>query len=363
MDGLSLCVPHGEDALYSLRPNIAIAPPGTAQGAVDLDGFFGLAPSARALYEPFREGQLAIVHAAGIRHPTRSHFDAMRNMEQGAAGSLPVGARPGWISRMLAATSQRGDSALRGIAVDRFLPTAMTGSGEALAIMDPRTFTVMGREPVDRGALARMYEAEVGAGRDIARNTLKALERIERTRFDVRQPKVGGGYPDSEFGAKLALASAWIRAGVDVEVLTVDYGGWDFHRDLGATDGLMARHLDDLARGLAAFARDLGPELRRVTLVAWSEFGRRAAENASGGLDHGHGGTMLVLGGHVAGGRVHGRWPTLAADALDDGDQAITTDARDVLAEVARERFGAEAVDRVFPAFEPHFPGIVSRAL
>lgn len=360
MDGLSLCVPYGEDALYTLRPELAIPPPGSPRGAVDLDGFFALAPAARALYAPFRAGELAIVQAVGLQHPTRSHFDAMRNMEYGSLGRAAHGSRPGWIARLLAVTEPRGDSMLRAVAVERFLPAALAGSSDALAISDPRTFTVLGRDREDRRALAAMYDHERGFGRDVARNTLRTLEQIERTRFDVREPPTGEAYPDTEFGRKLALTSAWIRAENDVEVLTLDYGGWDHHRNLGAQDGMMAMQLDGLARGLSAFARDLGPDLGRVTLVAFSEFGRRAAENASGGLDHGHGGTMLVLGGHVKGGRVHGCWPTLGADALDDGDLAITTDARDVLAEIALERFGASALGNVFPSFEPRTCGVVS---
>lgn len=360
MDALSLCVPYGDDALYSLRPELAIAPPKSANGAIDLDGFFALAPAARALYAPFRAGQLAIVHATGLRHPSRSHFDAMRNMEHGCSGLAPIGARPGWISRLLESTQPRTTASLRAIAVDRFLPTALAGSSEALAILDPRTFTVLGREPTDRHALAAMYDAEVGRGREVARSTVDALERIERTRFDVRDPSVGEAYPETEFGRKLALTSAWIRAEVDIEVLTLDCGGWDHHRNLGPIDGSMARQLDDLARGLSAFARDLGPDLGRVTLVACSEFGRRAAENASGGLDHGHGGAMLLLGGHINGGRVHGRWPTLAASALDNGDLGITTDSRDVLAEIACNRFGATELGNVFPSFEPRSCGVAS---
>ncbi len=360
MDGLSLCVPHAEDALYALRPTLAIPPPRSTGGAIDLDGFFGLAPAARALYEHFRAGELAIVHAAGLRHPTRSHFDALKNMEHGTVDLAPSGARPGWISRLLGATPPRGNGFLRGIAVERFLPTAMVGSGEALAIADPRSFTVLGRDPADRRALAAMYEAEDGSSREIARNTFQALEQMERTRFEVRQPRAGAEYPDTDFGAKLALTSAWIRARVGVEVLTVDYGGWDHHRNLGAVDGSMAEKLDELARGLSAFARDLGPDLDRVTLVAWSEFGRRAAENASAGLDHGHGGAMLVLGGNVVGGRVHAHWPTLAAGALDSGDLAITTDARDVLAEIARNRMGVSDMANVFPGFTPRVLGVVS---
>ena len=79
-----------------------------------------------------------------------------------------------------------------------------------------------------------------------------------------------------------------------------------------------------------------------------SEFGRRVTENASGGLDHGHGNLMLLLGGGVVGGRMHGGWPGLAPGALLDGDLPATNDYRAVLAEVLERRCGV-AGGQVFP--------------
>ena len=87
----------------------------------------------------------------------------------------------------------------------------------------------------------------------------------------------------------------------------------------------MTRQLAELAGALAAFDADLGPGMSRVTLVTLSEFGRRVAENGSRGTDHGNANTVLLLGGGVQGGRVHGDWPGLAKDQLDDGDLAVRT--------------------------------------
>jgi uncharacterized protein (DUF1501 family) len=86
-----------------------------------------------------------------------------------------------------------------------------------------------------------------------------------------------------------------------------------------------------------------------VTIVTMSEFGRRVEENASAGCDHGHGNSMFVLGGGVNGGQIYGTWPTLAPDALDDGDVAITTDQRDVLSELVSKRLLNSNLATVFP--------------
>lgn len=121
----------------------------------------------------------------------------------------------------------------------------------------------------------------------------------------------------------------------------------------------MARLTDELSRTLHAFDLDLLPtSIDQVTVVAMSEFGRRIAENASRGLDHGHGGCMLLMGGGIAGGRVLHRWPGLAPPALDRGDLAVTIDYRDVLAEVLARRAGKADLDQVFPGHTPSFSGV-----
>jgi len=113
----------------------------------------------------------------------------------------------------------------------------------------------------------------------------------------------------------------------------------------------MGTKLTELATALAAFDADLGDRMANTTLLTLSEFGRRADENGSGGTDHGHGNLMLALGGGVAGGRVHGRWPGLGEEALDGGAVAAATDYRDVIGEVLQKRCGAGSLAEVFPGF------------
>ena len=121
----------------------------------------------------------------------------------------------------------------------------------------------------------------------------------------------------------------------------------------------MTRQLAELAGALAAFDADLGPDTSRVTLVTLSEFGRRVAENGSRGTDHGNANTVLLLGGGVQGGRVHGDWPGLGRDQLDDGDLAVRTDYRDVLADVLRSRSGLSDLSAVFPGHRATTSGYV----
>ena len=148
------------------------------------------------------------------------------------------------------------------------------------------------------------------------------------------------------------------KSGAPVQVIALDYGDWDMHAGLGRVDGgWMRDKLTELSSALAAFATDLGGAFASTTLVTLSEFGRRVGENASGGLDHGHGNAVLLLGGGVVGGRVHGTWPGLGADRLVDGDLAGTTDYRSVIGEVLQKRCGAGSLSAIFPGFARHPPG------
>ena len=149
-----------------------------------------------------------------------------------------------------------------------------------------------------------------------------------------------------------------IRADVGARVITVDFGGWDMHTDLGNLDaGNMTERLAELAKSVAAFFTDIGSIASRVTVVTISEFGRRVVENGNRGLDHGYGNCMLLLGAGVKGGQVHGRWPGLGTAKLVDGDLDITADYRSVLAEVVRSRFPDTSVPAVFPDFQPEALG------
>ena len=140
-----------------------------------------------------------------------------------------------------------------------------------------------------------------------------------------------------------------MKAGVGLRAATIDVGNWDMHVAMGGVgEGWMTRQLTELGLALAAFHADLGDRAKDLTLVTLSEFGRRVAENGSGGLDHGHGNVCLLMGGGVIGGKVYGRWPGLSKDNLDNGDLAGTTDYRTILAEVMEKRSKLSATS-VFP--------------
>jgi len=369
VDGLSMVVPHGDAAYYAARGSIAIGPPaaGKPETAIDLDGFFALHPALEPL-EPFWDARrLAVVHACGSPHPTRSHFDAQDYMETGTPGVKTT--LDGWLSRGLVARADASPSPFRAVALGPSLPRTLRGDVGALAMPSVRDFDVRpDMSPVTGGVNARrgfeaLYEQGVqdlihGTGRETF-EAVKMLKAADPQRFE---PPNGTRYPRSDFGVKLRQVAQLIKADVGLEVAFADIGGWDTHAGQGNERGQLAFRLADFARGLAAFARDLGHRMENVLVLSMSEFGRTVRENGNRGTDHGRGTAMLVVGGAIRGGRVYGRWPGLAPEQLFEGrDLEVTTDFRQLFAEVAWKHLGVPRDAQIFPGFVPSpetLPGV-----
>lgn len=359
-DGLSVLVPYGEDAYHRSRPTLGI---GKRDGVLDLDGFFGLNPALAPLVSHYREGRLALLHAVGSSDQTRSHFEAMNAMERGlaAAGS---GEASGWLARHLLVTQGATASPLRAVAFGAIMPDSLRGGTEAIAIESLRDFrlVVPGKESSGAmmDAIADLYRDGKDEMAHAGRETLQVLETLNRLNVDRYVPSAGAVYPKSDLGEGLRQVALLIRSGLGLEVAALDKGGWDTHVAQGSTSGWLTGLLDDLGRSIAAFATDLGSELSRVTLVVMTEFGRRVQENSGLGTDHGRASFMMVLGGNVRGGKVHGRWPGLEPDQLEEpGDLRVTTDYRNVLAEILAKRAGGRDLEKVFPGLRRESVGIV----
>ena len=364
LDGISAIVPYTEGKhYYDARPSQAVLEPGGGGDAViDLDGQFGLHPSLAPLHEIYQEQDLAIVHATGLTDATRSHFDAMQFMEKGTPGDKSLGT--GWIGRHLQSAAWENESPFRAVGMGVMIPQSLRGPVSPLSIQSIADFHFRGREDELRKlqqSLAAMYTVEaehspLGGQADLVWETIDTLQQLDASNY---RPHTDVEYPPGEYGMALQQVAQLIKADVGLEVACIDIGGWDTHEQQGTREGMLRALLDSLARGLSAFYADLGDHMQNITLLAMSEFGRRVQENSSQGTDHGHGNIMFLMGGGIVGGQVFSRWPTLAPEALDDGDLAITTDYRDVLAEVLQGRLLNPAVSEIFPNYTPTKLGLV----
>ena len=364
MDSLSAVAPYAEGArYYDARPTLAVPEPGKSpQAALDLDGRFGLHPTLAPLQEIYQQGDLAIVHAVGSPDPSRSHFDSMRYMEYGVPGDKSIST--GWLGRHLQSAAWQNGSPFRAVGMGAMPPDSLRGPVAPLALESIADFHFKGREGELRQlrqSLNQLYavNAPTGALDAQAKLVFETIDVLDKLNANTYQPAAGANYPDDEFGLGLRQIAQLIKAGLGLEVACVDLGGWDTHENQGVFDGGYNALLESLGRGLSAFYADLGDKMQRVTLVTMSEFGRRVAENGSQGTDHGHGSVMFVMGGGANGGQVFTRWPSLAPAALDNGDLAITTDYRDVLAEIISRRLLNPSLDKVFPGHQPAPVGVV----
>jgi uncharacterized protein (DUF1501 family) len=364
-DILNMVVPHGDDAYYRARPTLGIARPDDSNTkqelrTVDLDGFFGFHPSMKPLLNAWQDNQLAIIHACGAPDESRSHFKAMELMERGVDDEK--GPASGWIGRHLATLNTGNQSPLRAVGFGDLPIRSLTGGVPITALRSIVDFHLGG----DPRALAQMQSAlnTLYRGSDdlsvIGQETLELMGTLATLDPLGYEPASGQAYPQTEFGLGLKQIAMLIKAEVGLEVAAIDLGGWDTHFAQGGSEGLMAGLMKELADGLAAFHADTVDQADRLTVVTMSEFGRRLSENGSLGTDHGHGSMMMLMGGNVHGGKVHGLWPGLSEGQLvGPGDLAVTTDYRDVLAEVLTKRLNNSAVAQIFPDYTPTIGNIL----
>ncbi|HEX9892949.1 MAG TPA: DUF1501 domain-containing protein [Gemmatimonadales bacterium] len=361
VDGLNMIVPHGDAAYYRERPRIAIP----RSALVDLDGHFGLHPGLAGLGPFWEGGSLAVVHAVGSPDSTRSHFDAQDYMESGTPGlkSTP----DGWANRYCRHAREHSETPFRAVAFGPQLPRILAGPSPALAIDDLRTFGLQTARREGNDKLTRAFEAlyQGSATGLLATSSAEGFDAIQRLRQadpTRHRPANGAEYPRGRLGQHLTQVAQLIKAELGLQIAFVDVGGWDTHVNQGAEQGQLSARLTELGAALAGFATDLGERMRDVVVLTMSEFGRTVRENGTSGTDHGHATAMLVLGGGVKGGRVVGRWPGLDPSARFEGrDLAVTTDFRDLFAEVLTRHLGQADLSAIFPEHKTGpatFPGV-----
>ncbi len=349
MDGLSLLVPHSDPNYYRYRPRIAVARPGEAGGALDLDGRFGLHPRLAPLLAAFSAKELAIVANAGSPHPTRSHFAAQDHMETGVLGASSA-RQVGWLGRALSSLLPGELGTLPALSLSDKAPLALRGFAPAISVRSLGDFHVAAKGPLLQGfddLYAEGREPALVSGRralEVSRRLKPLVERHGTAENGARYPKRGRAF--REIGAL-------IKARVGLRAAWVDLGGWDTHRNQGnGEQGELAKNFELLGSSLAALRADLGSRFGDVVVLVMSEFGRTVRQNGSGGTDHGHGSAMLVLGGKVNGGRIYGAFDGLAPAHLHERrDLPVTTDYRDVLAELCERQLGVRDMTRIFPGY------------
>jgi uncharacterized protein (DUF1501 family) len=382
VDGLSVVVPHADPDYRRNRPEIAIASPGAADGALRLNAHFGLHPALAGLMPWWQSGRLGFVHASGSHDPTRSHFDAQDHMESATPGrrSTPEG----WMNRLLTELAAGPtDPQVQGVNLGTAMPRILAGPAQVAALpLAVNDRPGIAPSAAQTAALDRLFAAQPSTER--AWSTLRQTQ--ETITQAMAQPAMS---PSSMSPANMGASGMTQAQGMDagtapgavplvglaneasrlgrllrhepgLRAAFLSVGGWDTHVAQGAARGALADRLRGLAGGLNALAGQLGEQLDHTVIVVLSEFGRTVRQNGTRGTDHGHGNVMWLLGGPVQGGRVAGEWPGLEQSAQHDGrDLAVTTDFRQVLAEVLERHMRLD--ERALAQVLPDGPGPGSR--
>ncbi|RVU86658.1 DUF1501 domain-containing protein [Leucothrix sargassi] len=350
MDSLSALIPYTEQAYFDARPTIAIP----EAGRTVLNEQFALHHALSPLQALYDQGDLAFVVAAGLgaKVTTRSHFSAQRIMESGSDDTTQA---DGWLGRYLAANNETS-AIFRGVGMGE-IPKSLRGYNAALGLPKLSGFGIKARGVNSAkvpDSLRRLYaHIEHPLLANQATQTLTALDVAASNALgSVAKP---AAYGNSKEGDALHQVAELLNADIGLEAANVDIKGWDMHSDMGHwSNGELSMRFSNLSRALVAFYDEISAHRSKVTIIVTSEFGRRVAENNSGGADHGKGGAMMVLGSGIAGGQVYGDWPGLAPENLNRGDLQVTTDHRQVLSEIIERRLGRpDLLSAVLPDYTP----------
>lgn len=317
-DGLNTLVPFTNGAYYAARPNIAIS----KQDVIPISADLGMHPNLRKLAKYFDDGQLAWMENVGYPNSNRSHFASMAIWH---TADTEASQKDGWISKIsdeigdpFCATQLGGSPVLAIKNSNGSLPAIRNLAGFKLDIsnrLEPGFNNIL--------ALSRTGEADF-----IKRSSQQMITNTQRLSTQITNYKSAVSYPETKIAKRLQEAASLIATGENQRVVYLSQGGFDTHADQRNNQD---RLLLEIAEALAAFQEDLRLQGLddKVMVLGFSEFGRRVAENASAGTDHGQGGVMFAFGKNVKGG-IYGDSPDL--ENLAQGDIKYKQDFRGVYA-------------------------------
>ncbi|WP_432348084.1 DUF1501 domain-containing protein [Shinella yambaruensis] len=338
MDGLSLVQPYGDPALRLLRPKLAL---GADDGLLDLDGFFGLHPAAKALLPLWNAGELGFLHATSTPYRNeRSHFDGQDILESG--GAAVQGERTGWLNRAIASIPQPADR--RAIDINATAELILSGDSP-VDVWSTRADLALAED--EQAFFVQLYRNDPAFA--AALGEAMVTDMLSDRLYGTEKRSVG-----TQSVAKFAAG----MLSTDYRIASFSITGWDTHL---SQSKIFLKPVDELVTAITTLKANLSPAVwRKTAILAITEFGRTARENGSQGTDHGTGGLAVLAGGAVAGGKVYRDWPSLSdSDLLDGRDLRPTTDLRQLAAAMLRQQFGISARDletAVFPglSFDRH---------
>ena len=374
LDGLSAVPPYADPDYARLRGELAIAAPGAGDGALALDGYFGLNPGLTFLHEAYGAHELLVLPAVATGYRERSHFDGQDVLESGF--TQPHATQSGWLNRALVnlpAASRRGRES--GVALAQNVPLVLRGSAE-VASWSPSVLPDLDDDTMRR--IADRYSSDPLLARRLA-EALATGGEVDQAPAQAMSGDAAGAAGAAGNAAMTAVvrstagryietvrtAAGFLRREDGPAVAVFDTTGWDTHFNEGGAQGQLRTRLAVLDQSLRTLKETLGDVWPRTVVLLATEFGRTAAANGTRGTDHGTGSAAFLLGGAVAGGRVLADWPGLSARNLyQQRDLKPTLDLRSVMKSVLHEhlQIASSALEHdVFPdsSAAPYLSGLL----
>ena len=328
-DGLNIIVPFTDPAYAAARPTLAIA----AASVLPMTATLGMHPALTGLKTLFDQGKVAVVNGVGYPSFNRSHFAAEDIYWTADPASAPS---TGWLGRSLDVINS--GTVMTGVYIGSATPLSMVGdtvSVPAVPSATSYTFQSGGNAADDAAVLSAAGQIVDQPASGVAMID-GVLMQDRALRDSIGQVQAAATYQTSvpyandTFSRSMKFAAQLIHANIGVRIISTDFGSFDTHSGQAAR---LTTLLGNLSAGISSFQQDAqaGGFANRVSVVFWSEFGRRVAENSSGGFDHGTSAPIVVVGEGVRGG-VIGNYPSLTN--LTSGDLLMSVDFRSVYASV-----------------------------
>lgn len=302
-DGLNTVVPYTDDHYHRLRPTLGLTHP----NVLPISDHLALHPACEELHDLFHEGQLSVVQNVGYPNPNRSHFRSTEIWE--TASHADEFSATGWLGRYLdntcSGTGETDDPAAVHVTSETPQAFGATAAHSVFGLQPNGGRTRRNRNRrLDPTAIMESFmgdtaEHHLGSNHSFLRQTtMNALVTERRVTEVIGRYRNEAAYPDDRFARSLRNVAAMIAAGFSTRVYFVSLGGFDTHANQAGTHQNLLR---TLSRGLAAFQADLTAHglQDQVLTATFSEFGRRPAENQSGGTDHGTAAPLFVMGSQL----------------------------------------------------------------
>ncbi len=325
-DGLNTIVPYQNDIYYQKRPQLAISP----SEVIKLSDEVGMNPAMQALQGIYDQGYLSIINQVGYPNPDRSHFRSMDIWH--TASDADEYLSTGWLGRYLDASCEGNcQTAHQAIEVDDTLSLAMKGEKlKGLALQDPRKFHKMtqGRQMEalsQRANTTHEHESVSYLYKTLAETVSSADYIYDKSKVYRSQQT----YPSNPLGRQLKTIAELINSGLETKVYYASVSGFDTHVNQKPQQ---ERLLKAYAESMQAFVADLkaNHRLQDTLIMTFSEFGRRVAQNASRGTDHGTANNVFIINGNLKKPGFYNEMPDL--ENLEQGDLPYQLDFRNIYA-------------------------------